>query len=499
PPMGLPANTTIYVTIILYFFDKPNITCFSYSFTTQPLTTVPECTELTNPTDLSSDVNPNTNISWAYVYGAEGYRLSLGTTAGGTDLLDDFDVQNTLTYNPTTDLPAESTIYATVVPYNSLGNAIGCTYQQFATRAESDIPDCTNIIYPQDGETNVPLSPLLEWYAVPNTTGYIVTIGTTPSGTDILDGSIFYTSSTPVVNFEPNKTFFIWITPFNEAGQAEGCIQTSFTTIVGCGPYLDFETGEYITINPTMDFPDSFSTCQNDGPLTITAPDIAEGYRWYSIDEFENEMLISTTKDVTITANGLYRYEIYNTANQDGNIIECPTSKVFEVVSSQVPTIEDIIPEITDSSLNLTVIASGMGDYEYAIDDIDGPYSDNNIFNNVSQGNHKIYVRDKNGCGIASEEYAQDLTINGFPNFFTPNGDSVNDYWQFIQPQGTDKVVLKSIRIFDRYGNFLKQISPNSLGWDGNLRGRPLPSDSYWFVAINDSDQVIKGHFALKR
>lgn len=499
PPLGLPANTTIYVTITLFFFDQPNITCPSYSFTTEPISTVPECTEITNPLNNAVDINPNTNISWSYVYAATGYNLSLGTTPGGTELLNNFDVGNTLTYNPITDLPPETPIYASIVPYNALGTAMGCTAQQFTTRAESEIPDCTNIIYPLNGETNVPLSPVLEWHAVPDATGYIVTIGTTPTGTDILDGSTFYSNSTPVVNFESNKTFFITIVPFNDAGAAEGCTQTSFTTLLGCGPFLDFDTGEYVIVNPEIDFPATISSCDNNGPLIINSTDIAEGYRWFRIDQFENESLISDTSDVTITENGRYRYEAYNTINQNGNTIECPSSQVFEVVSSEMATIENIMAETLVSSLRITVVASGNGDYEYAIDDIDGPYLDSNVFNNVAPGSHIFYVRDKNGCGIAQQKFAQDLTVEGFPKFFTPNGDNINDYWQFIQPTGTQEIVFKSIRIFDRYGTFIKQISQYSLGWDGNLAGRSLPAGDYWFMAIDDSDREFRGHFSLKR
>lgn len=499
PPIGLPANTTIYVTITLFFFDKPNITCPSYSFTTESLTAPPNCTQIINPMNNAVNINPNTNISWSYVYAATGYNISLGTTPGGTELLNNFDAGNTLTYNPTADLPPETIIYVTIIPYNALGEAMGCTYQQFTTRAESEIPDCTNIIYPLNGETNVPLSPVLEWFAVPDATGYIVTIGTTPTGTDILNSSTFYTNSTPVVNFEPNKTFFITIVPFNDAGQAEGCTQTSFTTLLGCGPFLDFDTGEYVIINPEIDFPSTFSSCENDGPLVINSTDIAEGFRWYQIDQFENESLISDTNEVTITKNGQYRYEAYNTVSQNGNTIECPSTQVFEVVSSEMATIDNIITELTVSSLRITVIASGKGDYEYSIDNMDGPYSNNNVFNNIAPGSHILYVRDKNGCGIAQQKITQDLTVEGFPKFFTPNGDSINDYWQFIQPIGSEEIIFKSIRIFDRYGKFIKQISQYSLGWDGSLAGHRLPSGDYWFLAIDDSNREIKGHFTLKR
>ncbi len=499
PPLGLPANTTIYVTITLFFFNQPNITCPSYSFTTAPLTTPPNCTQITNPLDMATDVNPNTSISWSYVYGAEGYRISLGTSPGGTELLNDLDVANTLTYTPPIDLPPQTTIYASIVPYNSLGSAMGCDQQQFTTRTESEIPDCATIIYPQNGETNVPLSPILEWNTVSDVTGYIVTIGTTPTSSDILDGSILYTNSTPVVNFEPNKTFFITIVPFNDAGQAEGCIQTSFTTLLGCGPYLDFDTEEYVTINPEINMSETFSSCQNEGPLVITSTDTAEGFRWYKIDEFENETLISSTSEATISENGQYRYEAYNTVSHNGNIIECASSQIFEVIPSEIATIDNIMAQSAGSLLQLTVIASGNGNYEYAIDNIDGPYFDSNIFNNVQPGSHMLYVRDKNGCGIAQKEFIQDLTVEGFPKFFTPNGDTVNDYWQFIQPRESEEVIFKSIQIFDRYGRFLKQISPYSQGWDGTISGRQLPSGDYWFLAIDESNREIKGHFTLKR
>ena len=499
PPLGLPANTTIYVTITLFFFNQPNITCPSTTFTTEPLTAIPNCTQVTNPPDMAADINPNTNISWQYAYGATGYFLSLGTTPGGTELLNNLDVGNTLSYNPTMELQEQTTFYATVTPYNPLGNAFGCTFQQFTTREASDIPDCSTIIYPQNGETNVPLSPLLEWSAVPDATGYIVTIGTTPTATDILDGAIFNTNSTPVVNFEPNKTFFITIVPFNDAGQAEGCVQTSFSTLLGCGPYLDFQSGEYITINPVIDFPETFSSCENEGPLVIASDDVAEGYRWYQIDQFGNENVISSTSEVTITENGTYRYEAYNTVVQNGNFIECPSSQVFEVLSSERPTIDNILARRTGQSLQLTVIVSGNGDYEYAIDNSNGPYSDSNIFTNVALGNHTIYVRDKNGCGIAERLFTQDLTVEGFPKFFTPNGDTINDYWQFIQPRGSDPVTFQSIRIFDRFGTFLKQISQDSQGWDGTVRGNRLPSGDYWFLAVDDTNREYKGHFTLKR
>lgn len=91
-----------------------------------------------------------------------------------------------------------------------------------------------------------------------------------------------------------------------------------------------------------------------------------------------------------------------------------------------------------------------------------------------------------------------DLTLEGFPKFFTPNGDGINDFWQFIlPPSGVSPI--RRLFIFDRFGNLLAQVDPQTAGWDGTFNGRPMPASDYWFRAINNNNQEIRGHFSLKR
>ena len=80
---------------------------------------------------------------------------------------------------------------------------------------------------------------------------------------------------------------------------------------------------------------------------------------------------------------------------------------------------------------------------------------DDPTFFNISEGPHVVFVRDKNGCGIASRLIERGLKLDDFPNFFTPNGDGINDFWQFIKPPEVNdipEVVDGNISIFDRYG-----------------------------------------------
>ena len=55
------------------------------------------------------------------------------------------------------------------------------------------------------------------------------------------------------------------------------------------------------------------------------------------------------------------------------------------------------------------------------------------------------------------------------------------------------------IYIYDRYGKLLKQLNSLSNGWNGILNGNLLPADDYWFRLILNDNQVINGHFSLKR
>ncbi|MCV9928273.1 T9SS type B sorting domain-containing protein [Flavobacterium sp. LS1R49] len=82
-----------------------------------------------------------------------------------------------------------------------------------------------------------------------------------------------------------------------------------------------------------------------------------------------------------------------------------------------------------------------------------------------------------------------------FPKFFTPNNDGHNDYWTI------DFVSLKpnsSIKIFDRYGNFIKELHNNDT-WDGTSVGRKEPTSDYWFTATRLNGKEYRGHFTLKR
>lgn len=200
----------------------------------------------------------------------------------------------------------------------------------------------------------------------------------------------------------------------------------------------------------------------------------------------DNQILIGEEKaTLDVNTAGVYNVQVTSTS-------DCSRIRTIAVISSDIAHISNI--EINELSNNnsVLILVEGQGNYEYSIDN--SYYQEANLFENLSAGIYDVYIKDKNGCGITKETIA----ILGAPKYFTPNNDGYNDYWN-IKGINADLNSKTVIRIFDRYGKFIKDISPQSQGWDGTFNGKLLPSDDYWYTAKLENGKEIKGHFSLKR
>lgn len=202
---------------------------------------------------------------------------------------------------------------------------------------------------------------------------------------------------------------------------------------------------------------------------------------------FYNWSTGETTMQIQVNEPGTYTVRVTNTNG-------CFKDRTITVLASNIATIDNL--EVTDLTQNnsITVLVSGEGDYEFSLDNANGPFQDSNTFNNLQPGIYTVYVRDKNNCGVVDEM----VSVIGFPKYFTPNDDGYNDFWQI---KGVNRNFQPNtvIYIFDRYGKLLAELDPLGSGWDGNFNGKPMPTNDYWFSVQLEDGRNAKGHFTLKR
>lgn len=190
-----------------------------------------------------------------------------------------------------------------------------------------------------------------------------------------------------------------------------------------------------------------------------------------------------TAYTLNVNQEGVYSAEVTN-------VLGCSRIRTITVVASDLATITHVqVNDLSDNN-TVTVSVSGNGDYVYSLNNID--FQTSATFSGVAAGVYTLYVQDLNGCGTVTKE----ISVLGIPAYFTPNGDGYHDYWNM---EGAGQRSNATILIFDRFGKLIKQISPQSQGWDGTYAGSALPSTDYWYSIELPDGRILKGHFTMKR
>jgi len=228
----LPEETTIDVTITPYNDEGDSNNCTTESFTTQTIPRPPACTNMSSPLNNAINVEIDTDITWNPVADATGYLISIGTTSGGIEIANSIDVGGMTMYNIPNDLQNTRTYYVTIIPYNAIGDATGCSEETFTTADPiSTSPVCTNLASPLNGATNIAVDlNQITWNAATNATSYRVTITGTANNniTNFETTDTFYNFTNPFINSE---VVTVSIIPFNTTEDATGCTSESFTIV----------------------------------------------------------------------------------------------------------------------------------------------------------------------------------------------------------------------------------------------------------------------------
>ena len=238
---------------------------------------------------------------------------------------------------------------------------------------------------------------------------------------------------------------------------------TSFQLIVGFFPQIG---------------PDEFITICDNSTSTLSADYGYSNYLW-STGETSRTIVVDTAGEYIVTVSNDY------------NDLSCEATKTYTIAVSSEANIEAVTTQdFTSNNNSIYVEVSGFGDYEFSLDGIH--YQSESYFTGLVTGEYTIFIRDKNGCGIISK----DVFLLNYRKFFTPNGDSDNEFWQI---SGSLFEPDLQIYIYNRYGKLLTVFSGGHSGWDGTYNGENMPTSDYWFVVERGNGKTYTGHFTLKR
>ena len=524
--------TTIYVSITPYNAVGDATGCAEESFTTETLPTVPNCTMLSTPTNTANNIALDTELTWNIVSDATGYILTVGTTSGGTDILNNEDVGNTNTYNFTADFDEATTIYVTITPYNTVGNATGCAEESFTTLTTPTIPNCTTLAAPLSGAIDVAITTDLTWNAVPNADGYKVSVGTTSGGTDILnDENVGNTNSYDfTADFNEATTIYVTITPYNTIGDAMGCTEEFFTTeiltmIPNCTSLIAPLNGE---TDVAIDSDLTWNTIANADGYKLTVGTTSGG-----TDILDNEDVgnINTYVFSTDFEEATTIYASITPYNAAGDATGCTeesftTETIIRIpncTSLTAPT-NEAINVATDVSVSWEAITNADG-YRISMGTTPGG---TDILNNDDVGlltsyelmddlpfESTIYVTitaynsfgDAVGC--SEESFTTEIEpLIASEYGFSPNGDGINEFWEI---KGIENSPDNIVNIYNRWGDLVFTIA-NYDNQSNVFRGEAnkllksgagtLPNGTYFFdIQITGTHNLkkLKGFVVLKR
>ncbi|WET49353.1 T9SS type A sorting domain-containing protein [Chryseobacterium indologenes] len=350
----------------------------------QPITTAPGCTTLAVPAASATGVSRTPTLKWNSASGATGYLLNVGTTPGGSDVLNNVNVGNVTTYTiPTANILDYSTIYyVKVIPTNNLGTNTGCSESSFMTFNIG----CPTVTAPSSAATAVSALPAISWSTVSGATGYKISIGSTAGGTDIMNnvdvGNVTtYTLTTPLLF---NTKYYYTVNSYSASSVSSGCTERTFTTGGLC---------------PAVSAPSSSATGVSVLPtFTWTAIAGVTGYRitigtTAGGNEIMDNMDVGNVATYTLTTPlAFYTKYYYKVVAYSGNTVGTGCTERSFTTNTLCPSVSAPGPAATGVSVLPTITWGAIpGVSGYRIN-MSTTLGGNDIMDNVDIGNVTAYT-----------------------------------------------------------------------------------------------------------
>ena len=206
--------------------------------------------------------------------------------------------------------------------------------------------------------------------------------------------------------------------------------------------------------------PDTVVLCEDLGEVELGSSFLDGTYTWNTGE---------TDSVITINEPGQY-------------VVEVKIDDVLLYDTTQVL----LVPTAYDYQLDTTVCRDELLTIEPTIPGLylwDDGYSGHTRTLDESRS-YELTVR--NECGDYHLSYEMDVKNCDcpifVPNVFSPNGDGVNDFFEFY-PNCDYPVEFLSLKVYDRWGSLVFQSkASDNLVWDGRYKGKLLDTGVYIWV-----------------
>lgn len=334
------------------------------------------CVTLSNPIDTATNVPINTGIEWNDNPGACGYKISVGTTSGATDLVNNEDVGEVTVYNFASDLPSNQEVFVTITPYFDDGDFSGCTEESFTTNATAVEPDCTSLASPENGDTNVSADiPSISWNPANGADAYKIEVISTSGNNNMTLTDLGDVLTHPLsTSFQNGDVVTVNIIPYNTVDDALGPCSTQSFTVGSAAPAVPGSCADLAS--PLANATD---VAVNIVSISWNSVADATGYR-VSIDGSLSTVNDITDQDIAGTSftlsgdfdNGETVSVTIIPFNATGDAVGCTASQNFTITASVADRPFITTWETTAANETITIPTRPFETYDYTIDWGDG-------------------------------------------------------------------------------------------------------------------------------
>lgn len=260
----------------------------------------------------------------------------------------------------------------------------------------------------------------------------------------------------------------------------------------------------YVEPNPIISFPVN--------PVTVCLVDsyalnvyVQPGGQDYDYTWSPNTYISNPKDPNTKFAAPVGNYKMY--VNVKTPRAGCSSDDTLDITVVPPFMFSQVKPEDTLIRLGETVQLDVIGDAVMwvwsPVDYIADPMVKNPLVKPDTSMRYRVVGWDKYGCTDTAYanvrvEHKSNIFI---PNAFSPNGDGLNDIFKI---QNITYERLQILRIVNRWGEVVFETQDPTKGWDGNIDGKPAPTDVYYYhitmtPPIGKDDIKITGDVTLTR